>query len=307
MTLPIMFIVFALAAALAMAARIAVLKACGLQEALSQGTKDKVAGNANSSGKLKDLVKTLGDASPIQSSHAEDYRTRLVQAGLHIDLSTWRGLQILSALIGVLLALSLAVQSLDAAHLFLAAIIAALGLFGPRLILSSLTRDRHRKIEASLASTLELLALAVKSGYPLERAIKLVGKNTKGPLSEEFRQIDTDINLLGMDLERALKRLRTRCDVPGLSSFAIALTQAYRQGSSVTRVLEAQAREARNSLYAAQLEQINKLPAKLVAPIFGIMMLIIVIALVPPIYDTVVLFSSSYSNAGDINSVSSAL
>lgn len=305
MTLPILFVITAIAAMATLAMRIIALKACGLQNALSQNDKAKSKGTGDAS-KLVSLVKRLGEASPIQSSHAEDYRTKLVQAGLHVDLGTWRGLQILSGIVGILLALSLALQTPDPAHLGLAAIVSALGVFGPKLILSSLTRDRHRKIENSLASTLELLALAVKSGYPLERAIKLVGKNTKGPLSEEFRQIDTDINLLGMDLERALGRLRSRCNVPGLNSFAVALTQAHRQGSSVSRVLEAQAREARNSLYAAQLEQINKLPAKLVAPIFGIMMLIIVIALVPPVYDTVLLFSSSYSNAGDINSVSSA-
>lgn len=305
MTLPILFTIAAIAAVAMMATRIAVLKVCGLQKTLSQNERNKSRGTADTS-KLIDLVKRLGEASPIQSTHAEDYRTKLVQAGLHVDLGTWRGLQILSGLVGVLLALSLALQTPGPAHLVFAVIVGALGVFGPRLTLSSLTRDRHRKIETSLASTLELLALAVKSGYPLERAIKLVGKSTKGPLSEEFRQIDTDINLLGMDLERALGRLRSRCNVPGLNSFAVALTQAHRQGSSVTRVLEAQAREARNSLYAAQLEQINKLPAKLVAPIFGIMMLIIVIALVPAVYDTILLFSSSYSGAGDISSASSA-
>ncbi len=255
---------------------------------------------------LLEMVKKLGAASPVHSANVENYRSKLLQAGLHLDLNIWRGLQMLCCATGIFLALALTLHSHDSAHIFLALVISFLGVFGPRLVLSSLARDRKSKIEAEMASTLELLSLAVKSGYPLERGIKLVGQSTDGALSEEFRQIDTDINLLGMDLTRALDRMRKRCGVSSLNSFAVALTQASQQGSSVVRILESQAREARNNHYATQLEQINKLPAKLVAPIFGIMLLIIVIALVPPIYDTVVLFSGSYSSSGDLGAISTA-
>ena len=179
-----------------------------------------------------------------------------------------------------------------------AALAAGLGAAAPPLLLRSLTRDRQARIRKSMASSLELLSIAVRSGYPLERGIKLVASSTSGPLADELRQVDADINLLGMSMERSLGRMAQRCEVPEVSTFCSALIQASRQGTSTTRVLDSQARLARAEHYAALQEKVNKLPAKLVAPIFGIMMLIIVIALVPPVYQTVLLFTGSFEGAG---------
>ena len=100
-----------------------------------------------------------------------------------------------------------------------------------------------------------------------------------------------------MSMERSLARMAERCKVPEVSAFSAALTQAARQGTSISRVLDSQARLARAEHYAALQEKVNKLPAKLVAPIFGIMMLIIVIALVPPLYETVLLFAGSFDSS----------
>lgn len=243
-------------------------------------------------------ISTLGESAPVKAEKAGAMRAKLAQAGLHMELSTWRGLQIASLAAGVLLAAAALVQGPSTGHLLAAALAAGLGAAAPQLLLSSLTRDRQAHIRKSMASNLELLSITVRSGYPLERGLKLVANSSSGPLSEEFKQVDADINLLGMSMERSLGRMAQRCNVPEVSAFCSALIQASRQGTSITRVLDSQARLARAEHYAALQEKVNKLPAKLVAPIFGIMMLIIVIALVPPVYQTVLLFAGSYTGTG---------
>ncbi|MGN0073312.1 MAG: type II secretion system F family protein [Coriobacteriales bacterium] len=215
-----------------------------------------------------------------------------------MELNTWRGLQIASFAAGTLLAAATLLQGLSAGHAFSAVISLCLGAAAPTLLLHSLTRDRKTHIRKSMASNLELLSITVRSGYPLERGLKLVANSSSGPLSEEFKQVDADINLLGMSMERSLGRMAQRCDVPEVSTFCSALIQASRQGTSITRVLDSQARLARSEHYAALQEKVNKLPAKLVVPIFGIMALIIVIALVPPVYQTVLIFMDSYTGTG---------
>ena len=235
----------------------------------------------------------IGEKIGVSSEDASKIRGKLTRAGLRITPGTWRGVQISAAAAGVLLGLAMLLQGIDTAHVLFGAGVTALGACGPNLILSSLARDRQREIASSMAPTLELLSITVRSGYPLERGLRLIATTTDGPLAAEFKQVDTDMNLLGMSLERALKRMGDRCRVPEVSSFTSALIQASQQGTSVSRVLDSQAKLARNAHYAALQERVNKLPAKLVVPIFGIMMLVIVIALVPPVYDTIKLFTES--------------
>lgn len=247
---------------------------------------------------LLESISSLGESAPVGAEKAGAMRAKLAQAGLRLDLNTWRGLQIASLAAGILLGAALLLQGPSSSRMAAAALAAGLGAAAPPLLLRSLTRDRQARIRKSMASSLELLSIAVRSGYPLERGIKLVASSTSGPLADELRQVDADINLLGMSMERSLGRMAQRCEVPEVSTFCSALIQASRQGTSTTRVLDSQARLARAEHYAALQEKVNKLPAKLVAPIFGIMMLIIVIALVPPVYQTVLLFTGSFEGAG---------
>ena len=244
----------------------------------------------------------ISDLRPLKGTEADDYRIRLARAGLSMEPTAWRGLEILMLVVCVALGVALGFNIGGSGGIILAAVCIAIGFALPRFLLWSCARDRRRNIESNIASTLELLSVTVKSGYPIERGIRLIGQNTEGPLAEEFRRTDNDINLAGMSVERALKAMAERCGCPAVTAFCTALVQALQQGTSVSRVLDSQARIARNEHYARLKEQINKLPAKLVAPIFGIMMLIIVIALVPPIYNTVQTFMDVYGNAavGDV-------
>lgn len=241
----------------------------------------------------------IGETVGVNSSDASRIREKLARAGLHITPGTWRGIQTSAAAAGALLGALMLLQSVDAAHALFGLGVAALGIGGPNLTLASLTRDRQREVASSMASTLELLSITVRSGYPLERGLKLIAETADGPLAAEFKQVDADMNLLGMSLERALRRMNERCPIPEVSSFTSALIQASQQGTSVSRVLDSQARLARNAHYAALQERVNKLPAKLVVPIFGIMMLIIVIALVPPVYNTIAIFTGQ-GGLGDV-------
>ena len=243
-------------------------------------------------------TETLSNLAPVKAEKRDSYQGLLARAGLHMEVSTWRGIELVCIAAGALLGLTLASQSAMPASASVFVALLAAGIVGPRLILMSLTRDRRTKIEADLAPALEMLAVTVRSGYPVERGMRLIAQNSTGPIAQEFQQVDTDINLLGMDMERALRRMMSRCNSNAVSSFALAVSQAIRQGTSISRVLESQAKLARSEHYAAMLTKVNRLAAKLVAPIFGIMLLIIVIALVPPIYDTVGLFMDAYSQGG---------
>lgn len=293
MNTPVLLAITALALVAGLGTRLAIARTFAGTSVEIAGKRVTGKAHAVSYARLIQSMERLGKLTHIKALDAEDIRLRLTRAGLHIEAATWRGMQLVSAGAGILLGTAFLMLQVDGPHLFFGALIASLGSFGPNLVLSSLTRDRRKKIESSMASTLELLSITVRSGYPLERSLRLISKTSSGPLSEEFKQVDTDVNLLGMSLPHALKRMSSRCQTPSVTSFCSALSQASQQGTSISRVLDAQAKMTRNEHYTALQEQVNKLPAKLVAPIFAIMMLVIVIALVPPVYETVQVFTGA--------------
>lgn len=249
----------------------------------------------------------VSDLMPLDVETTEDLRRRLALAGMDSTTpAAWRGMQILIAVAFLAMAAAIALSVHGAGGVFLALLCAVAGFAAPELVLRNETKNRRERIEAQLANVLEELSIAVKSGYTLERAIKLVGEEMDGELAAEFARCDRQLNLTAATFAEAMRAMADRCGAPGVTSFTSSLIQAKEQGSSVSRVLEAQAKLARSERMAKQEETINKLPAKLVAPIFGIMMLIIVLSLVPPIYDTVQLFMGSYNTYGGVESFASS-
>jgi tight adherence protein C len=72
---------------------------------------------------------------------------------------------------------------------------------------------------------------------------------------------------LGLPRREALQNLRRRTEVPDLSNFILALTQADALGMPVGRVLKTQADEMRKKRRQWAREKAAKLPVKIMFPL----------------------------------------
>jgi tight adherence protein C len=111
-----------------------------------------------------------------------------------------------------------------------------------------------------------------------------MGRTGKGALAEEFRLVDKEINVLGITASQALDRMAKRCNSKYITSFCISVAQAQELGTSVQRVLQSQAKLARDAMYSQKMEKINKIPNHM----FPIIILtfipaVVIIALAPSI------------------------
>jgi tight adherence protein C len=97
-------------------------------------------------------------------------------------------------------------------------------------------------------------------------ALSKVSGNIKGPLGEEFMRMLHDIQL-GFSRREAFQNLNSRTDVPELSSFIVAMTQAEVFGISIGKVLKVQASEMRTRRRQRAEEEGIKAPVKLVFPL----------------------------------------
>lgn len=240
--------------------------------------------------KMRKIADRLADIHPLSETEEAKFRAEIAKAGLSLDPSTVNGFRFAFA-IGfgaVALLLGGALARNPVAAVALAAYFGAMGFALPKYKVRKAGKRRSERIEAQMSDALELMSITVKAGYPLQRSIRLVSTSCDSELAEEFAQVDREINYLGMSTEQALGRFMERTDSPTAHSFATSVIQADKQGTSVSRVLDAQARLAREEHFAALEEKVNQVPNKMV-PVFFLffMPVIIILAIVPPVYNSV--------------------
>lgn len=210
-------------------------------------------------------VTALAGFAPLSMRERERSRERLRCAGIALEPETWR-CACFAAVSGCVL---VAVAACAALHVTPVAFVFAVcgagfaGCGGLQLYLRSKRQARRAAIDAGLPDAMELLGVAIAAGSPVEQCFRQVAESLNGPLADEFRLVDQEVNLLGHSRAKALSNLAQRCASQEVTAFAAQLTQAIEQGASVAQGLASQAALARSRAQAAALEHIRKMPTKL--------------------------------------------
>lgn len=246
------------------------------------------------------IASSLSGIVPLKREAKKELADRLGKAGINMDAETWHGLRLTVPFFGIIVAFIITAVLSGITGSFIygiisGAIILVCSIGGPEFYLRDKTKKRKFQIESEMAADLEMLSITVRAGYPLTRGFQLIGNKTEGALAEEFRRVDSDINRLGMDSERALNRMRARSTSQMLNSFAMSVIHALRQGTSISRTLEAQAKLALNEHYNRTMIRVNKLPGKM-TPIIFVCFLpsIVVLALAPMIANAIGAFTQFF-------------
>jgi len=140
------------------------------------------------------------------------------------------------------------------------------GLTGPAAWLRRRVDERKDRIRKDLSEMLDLLAISVEAGMAFEGALEVVCQHFDAPLAHEFAHTLREMEL-GLPRRDALQNLKQRTDVPELSNFVLALTQADVLGMPVGRVLRTQAAEMRSKRRQWARERAGKLPVKILFPL----------------------------------------
>ncbi|MEY2462440.1 MAG: tight adherence protein [Acidimicrobiaceae bacterium] len=211
-----------------------------------------------------------GIASLLPSNYRDGVRQKLVYAGL---IGRYRAEEIITGQVlaaGSVFVLALAYTVLGQPRTSYA-VIALLGLpaMGAALPSAWLNRkidERRGAILKDLPDTLDLLAISVEAGVGFEAALAIVCEHFESPLAEEFSRTLKEMEL-GLPRREALQNLKKRTEVPELSNFVIALTQADALGMPIGRVLKTQATEMRLKRRQWAREKAAKLPVKILFPL----------------------------------------
>ena len=178
---------------------------------------------------LKDLENKQSERSKKRSNRS--FQGRIEQAGLSIQASRFHifsfGGAVLIALIGLLYGLNI--------YLSIALFgIAALGM--PRWLLSFLTGRRRKKFLEELPNALDVMCRSIRSGLPLNDAIRLVASDGQEPVKSEFRRV-MDAQQMGLSVADAVDRMSLTMPVQEVSFLATVIAIQAQAGGNLSEAL----------------------------------------------------------------------
>ena len=161
------------------------------------------------------------------------------------------------------------------------------GAMAPSAWLSRKVEERKESILKDLPDVLDLLAISVEAGVGFEGALEVVCTHFDSPLAQEFSRTLKEMEL-GLPRREALQNLKRRTEVPELSNFVLALTQADALGMPIGRVLHTQAREMRSKRRQWAREKAAKLPVKILFPLVVFIFPAVLVVILGPAASSIV-------------------
>lgn len=172
---------------------------------------------------------------------------------------------VLAMLLPILAWLTLAALGKDYPIIILLAPLA--GFYLPMIWLGDMRKRRVRDVVIGMPVYLDFITMSVEAGLNLSGAMQqAVDNGPKGALRSEFTTVLRDLRS-GLPRSEALKRMSQRLQIPEVTGFVSAITQAEKLGSSMGSVLRIQAEQRRIERFQRAEKMAMEAPVKLVFPL----------------------------------------
>ncbi len=219
------------------------------------------------------------------ASRIEKLELRVEAAGFPVgwDLTQVVLLKVLFAILGAAIGVLLMLLFGLGFGLILTAVLTVAGFFIPDYILGKRAEARTNDMRRSLADTVDILKLTLEAGVGFDSALRMVARNTDGPLAEEFGRVVQEITI-GKSRSEALYALAERTADEDLRRFCQTCVQAEKRGTPLGEVLEIQSQELRIKRRQIAEEAAQKVPVKILFPMMGcILPVLMMVAMGPAI------------------------
>jgi tight adherence protein B len=184
--------------------------------------------------KRKNVAALLKDVEKNRAAKKErpTMRRRLEQAGFpKTDAKTFWMICGIAAAVSASVAIATHQKPLV---VLLAAFVVGLGL--PRWLLGFLTARRKKKFTEHFASAIDVIVRSVKSGLPVNEALRIVAREAPDPVGTEFHNLVESMKV-GVTMEQALKRMMESMPTPEVGFFAIVMTIQGKTGGNLSEAL----------------------------------------------------------------------
>lgn len=207
--------------------RISAIKNSGLTKASLKGADD-----ANQQ-RRKNVQAMLKDLEEKQAEKKErlSLRRRIALTGLDISVRTF---WIFSVAVGLALGIITFVYGQNLLFVVLAAFAGGLGF--PRWLLVFLRNRREKAFTREFANGVDIIVRSVKSGLPVNEALKVVAEEIPQPVGGEFHLLVENLKV-GLPMDQALTRLYERMPTAEVNFFCIVVTIQHKSGGNLSEAL----------------------------------------------------------------------
>lgn len=230
-----------------------------------KASRDRVAEAAKRRKSVQDTLKELENKQKSRSASTvkPPLKVQIRQAGLDLPMDRF---YLYSVVCGVVLSAVLFVAGVP---LLVVAGAFVAGTFGlPRWFI---TFKRQRRVKAFLEefpNALDVIVRAVKSGLPLNDAVRLIASEAPEPVKTEFRRV-VESQQLGLSLPEAVLRMPETMPCPEASFFGIVIQIQSQAGGNLSEALGNLSRVLRDRKKMKAKIQALSMEAKASAAIIG--------------------------------------
>jgi tight adherence protein B len=192
-------------------------------------------GNDSDPARKRSIEATLRENADLAAAKAKKAKrsliARLRQAQLKWSKMTYYAVCFVVAVVVCLLIFVTGLGPLPAFGFGIAA-----GFFLPHWYVNFRRRRYFKRFTANLADAVDIIVRGVKVGLPLIECFKIVAREARSPIKEEFQVIVED-QVVGMPLADATERLPERVPVAEARFFSIVIAIQSRSGGSLAETL----------------------------------------------------------------------
>lgn len=198
------------------------------------GAKAKAEPAESASQKRKQVAALLKDVEKNRAARKErpTMRRRLEQAGF--ARTSPRSFWMICGIAAALAACLAIITGQKPLVIGLSVLVAGLGL--PRWVLGFLTARRKKKFTEHFANAIDVIVRSVRSGLPVNDALRIVAREAPKPVGPEFHNLVESLKV-GVTLEQALKRMMESMPTPEVGFFAIVMTIQTKSGGNLSEAL----------------------------------------------------------------------
>lgn len=210
---------------------------------------------------LKDLESKQQEKN--KKNTATTMRAKLTQAGLSISITQF---YLFGGIFGIVLAAFAFLAGLPLLGVAGVAFVAGIGL--PRWVVGFLISRRQKKFLNEFPNSLDVMVRSIKSGLPLNDALRLIAADGQEPVKSEFRRV-VESQQVGLTIPEACQRMMLTMPLQEINFFSIVIAIQSQAGGNLSEALGNLSRVLRDRKKMKAKVQALSMEAKASAVIIG--------------------------------------
>ncbi|AYD03375.1 type II secretion system F family protein [Neorhizobium sp. NCHU2750] len=214
-------------------ARLTRVKAAESDVGKKKAARDRVQELSKRRKSLQDSLKDLEKKQEEKNKYIGDksLKSRLAQTGLPLTIGRFT---MISVALGAVVALVLLIAGMSLLVCLGAGFVIAFGL--PRWIIGFLVKRRQNKFLEEFPNALDVMVRSIKSGLPLNDAIRMIAADGKDPVRTEFQRV-VESQRIGLSVPDACARMLQTMPLAEVNFFSIVIAIQSQAGGNLSEAL----------------------------------------------------------------------